>query len=167
MLAFKPASESATAPAAAAKPVTKSQPAPAEKPAPAAAEKPAAAAPGLAEWDSILPALGLSGMAHAFASNCSLASINGSKVKLLVAASHQPMLNAKLKERITEALSKHLGKDIQLDIETSTAALATPVKQQQQQQAKRLESATQSLMQDPKVRQFIEMYDATVEVSLV
>lgn len=126
-----------------------------------------AAVSGMADWNTILPALGLSGMAHALASNCTMESMADNKVKLLLAVSHQPMLNPKLKDRICEAISKHFGKEMQLEIEVSTSELATPVKQQQASQAKRLESATQSILQDPNVKQLIDMYDATVEVSLI
>lgn len=165
MLAFKPETYAATvtsAPAQQAQPEQKSpQPAIAK---PAAV---AAAVSGMADWNTILPALGLSGMAHALASNCTMESMADNKVKLLLAVSHQPMLNPKLKDRICEAISKHFGKEMQLEIEVSTSELATPVKQQQASQAKRLESATQSILQDPNVKQLIDMYDATVEVSLV
>src|SRR3990167_2152623 len=103
-------------------------------------------------------------MAHALASNCTMDSMTDNKIKLLLAVSHQPMLNPKLKDRICEALSKHFGKEMQLEIEASTSELATPVKQQQASQAKRLETAKQSILQDPNVKQLIDMYDATVEV---
>lgn len=119
------------------------------------------------EWRVMLPKLELSGMAYALASNCTLEKISGNKVELALAASHQPMLNAKLKERLAEALSRHLGLPIQLDITTTSAELLTPVKQQQQEHGQRLTSARQAIMQNPQVKKFIEMYDATVEVSLV
>lgn len=167
MLAFKPGvtTHAATTPVQ----QTQTQPQAAAKPAatPVAASAPAPAITGLTEWNSMLPTLGLTGMAYALASNCTLDSVTDNKIKLLLTASHQPMLNAKLKERLTEALSKHFGREMQLDIEASTAELATPVKQQQAHQTKRLETATQKILQDPKVKQLIDMYDATVEVSLV
>ncbi len=170
MLAFKPgaqAGQTAPAPVAKSKPAQQIQTAAATTEAKPAAPVAAAVITGLEEWASILPTLGLSGMGLALASNCTMESIIDNKIKLLLAANHQPMLNAKLKERLNEALNKHFGKEMQLEIEISAADLATPVKQQQQQTAKRLETATQSLLQDPKVKQLIEMYDATVEVSLV
>lgn len=163
MLAFKPEpARHAEAPASALR-ATAWQ-APEQKPQPAAV---APTVSGLSDWNTILPALGLSGMAHALASNCTMDSMTDNKIKLLLAVSHQPMLNPKLKDRICEALSKHFGKEMQLEIEASTSELATPVKQQQASQAKRLETAKQSILQDPNVKQLIDMYDATVEVSLV
>ncbi|HTM63513.1 MAG TPA: DNA polymerase III subunit gamma/tau [Gammaproteobacteria bacterium] len=161
MLAFKPGCTDIVQAPAAVKATPKTQ----------AAEKPVAAAQqpvsGMADWNNILPALGLSGMAYALASNCAMDSMADNKIKLFLTASHEPMLNAKLKDRIAEALGKHFGCEIQLDIAVSAADLATPAKQQQVQQSKKLDAATQSILQDPKVKQLIDMYDATVEVSLV
>ncbi len=174
MLAFKPAmaQQTSTAPAAVktvAKPVAVTTTA-APAPMAAAATTPAPTSPPVAtltEWTDILPQLGLSGMAQALASNCSLLAITDTHVKLALAASHMPMLNAKLKERLNEAFNTYLNRKVQLDIETATTELPTPVKLQQQDQAKRLETAKQTMLSDPRVQQLVEMYDATVEVSLV
>lgn len=122
---------------------------------------------GQPEWRDILPKLELTGMAYALASNCTLQHYAGNKVELLLAASHQPMLNPKLKERLTEALSRHFGQPMHLDIVTTAAELMTPTKLQQHENDQRLASAKQSILADPKVKQLIDMYDATVEVSLI
>jgi DNA polymerase-3 subunit gamma/tau len=119
------------------------------------------------EWREILPHLGLSGMAYALASNCTLISQTDQKIELALATSHQPMLNSKLKERITESLSRYLGHSIQLDISTTTVEIITPVKQKQEEQDQRLSQAKKTIMQNPQVKKLIEMYDATVEVSLL
>lgn len=118
------------------------------------------------EWIDILPKLELSGMAQALAANCTLTQLTENKVELAVAQSHQPMLNAKLKERIAESLTRYLGKPIQLEINTTTDVLHTPVKQAAQERNQRLEQAKHNVMQDDKIKQLIAMYDATVEVSL-
>jgi DNA polymerase-3 subunit gamma/tau len=115
----------------------------------------------------MLPKLELSGMAYALASNCVLDKIEGNKVTLSLAANHQPMLNPKLKERLTESLSRVLNQTVQLEINISTAELATPSKQQQHENAQQLDAAKQNIMQDPKVKQLLDMYDATVEVEVL
>lgn len=167
MLAFKPAGDAAHPAPAAIKTAAETKTAAPVTATPKSVESSAADAAGLQEWNKMLPALGLSGMAHALASNCTLKSATDNKIKLLLAVSHQPMLNPKLKDRIAEALSKHYNREIQLEIEVSTADLATPVKQLQEHYAKKLGAATHNILQDPKVKQLIDMYDATVEVSLV
>lgn len=162
------ATPTATKPAAAT--VNTAPPAPAQTKAPVAAASIAQSAPalsGLAEWSEILPKLGLTGMAQILAGNCSLVKMENNKIELALASTHQPMLNQKLKDRINEALNQHFNKPVQLDINVTTTAIVTPVKQAQQVKETRMSDAKQTIMQDPKVKQLVEMYDATVEVSLI
>ena len=70
----------------------------------------------LPEWRHLLPKLELSGMAYALASNCTLEKFSENKIELALSENHVPMLNTKLKERIAEALSRHLAKPVQLEI---------------------------------------------------
>lgn len=133
----------------------------------AATETAASTTPALPEWRDILAKLELSGMAYALASNCTLQQINNNKVQLALSANHQPMLNAKLKERLTEALSRYLQQSVQLEIAVTHTELLTPSKQQQHETAKRLEEATNTISQDTTVKQLLQMYDATLEVSLL
>ncbi|MBV9576557.1 MAG: DNA polymerase III subunit gamma/tau [Gammaproteobacteria bacterium] len=121
----------------------------------------------LPDWRHLLPQLKLSGMAQALASNCVLEKINENKIQLALSANHQPMLNAKLKDRIAEALSQHFNKSMQLEIVITSAELMTPSRQQQDEKEKHLAEATHSILQHPGVKQLVEMYDATVEVSLL
>ncbi len=176
MLAFKPvAGTQTTTTTTTAKPATtRTAPAAAAKPtapptAPAASASTAAAPVTvvLSEWNEILPKLGLSGLAYALASNCSLQAINDTQVKLILAAKHEPMLNPKLKERINDAFSTYLNRKVQLDISITTEELATPVKKVEQDTANRLATAKQNMLNDPRVQQLVEMYDATVEVALI
>lgn len=176
MLAFKPShAVTQAAPAAAPPPPTVVPIAKAPAAQPAAAEKKTAVETASApeptgttlEWRELLPKLDLTGMAYALAANCTLQSLSGNKMQLALSANHEPMLNPKLKERITEALTRELKQPIQLDITITSAELFTPVKQQQQEHLERLASAKQTMLQDPKVKKLIEMYDATVEVTLV
>jgi len=85
---------------------------------------------------------------------------------LAVSTSHQPMLSPKLRERIEESLTRHLQKPIQLDIVIATQDIVTPHKMNQHEQHERLSGAKQAAMQNPKVQKLIEMYDATVDVTI-
>lgn len=118
------------------------------------------------KWRDILPKLELTGMAYALASNCMLESMVGNKVSLAVGVSHQPMLNQKLKDRIAEALTRCFKQSIDLEIKVTSEELITPLKQQQSEKAEQLASAKEVILNDPKVKQLLEMYDGTVEVSL-
>lgn len=175
MLAFKPGlvvaqtasnTISHVQPAAAQRPVSKQAAAPASTPV-AATKNEQPVTPSSTEWRDILPKLELTGMAYALASNCMLESIKGNKVVLALAASHQPMLNQKLKERLEEALGRHLKQTVDLEVKISATVLVTPHKQHIEEKSQQLSSAKETMLQDPKVKQLLEMYDATVEVSLL
>ncbi|HEX4045245.1 MAG TPA: DNA polymerase III subunit gamma/tau [Gammaproteobacteria bacterium] len=119
------------------------------------------------DWRDLLPKLNLSGMAYALASNCVLEKATDQHITLSLSIHHQPMLNDKLKERIKEALNHHFGHVLQLDIQVTQSELKTPVKQQQQEFDQRLAGAKETVMQNPQIKKLVDMYDATVEVSIL
>ncbi|HVE44272.1 MAG TPA: DNA polymerase III subunit gamma/tau [Gammaproteobacteria bacterium] len=164
MLAFKiPATVQDTAhPAVKASPMTAPKASP---PTPTQPTPPPPVAEG--NWRKIMAALNLTGMALALASNCTLVKQEEDRIELALSATHQPMLNQKLKERIREALNDYFKKTIQLEINISTAALITPLKEQQQEQNQQLTQAKQEALQNPHIQQLINMYDATIDVSLL
>jgi DNA polymerase-3 subunit gamma/tau len=174
LLAFKPAtSANIAAPVSIqVKPMPKSMPeittaAPAPTATVATAATTAPVATANIDWRELLPKLNLAGMALALASNCMLKNMDGNKIELIVSASHQPMLNAKLKERIAESLSTYFKQAMQLEISTTSEAIVTPTQQHQQEQNERLHQAKQTIMQNPQIKNLIDRYDATVEVSLL
>jgi DNA polymerase-3 subunit gamma/tau len=164
MLAFSPnAAKVQTAPVI----QPKTKPAAAVKtPAAPAEQAPIAANTSGVEWRDMLAQLGLTGMAYALASNCTLTSLNEQKMVLGLAAAHQPMLSAKLKERLAEAISKHFNRPMQLDILISAEPIETPQKQAEAARNQRLSNAKKDAALDPRVQALVDMYDATVEVTL-
>ena len=120
-----------------------------------------------ADWRSILPKLELTGMSYALASNCVLQKLTDNKIVLALSIKHETMLNPKMKERLAETLSRHFNRPMQLDIVITNTDIETPIKQLQHENAQQLSSAKQTLMEDPNIKQLLDMYDATLEVSLV
>lgn len=123
----------------------------------------------LNEWRDLLPKLELSGMAYALASNCTLEKVETDRITLCLSANHQPMLTPKLQERIAEALARFYKRTtiaLEIVIAKSGTQLLTPTKQQADELADKLSKAKQTILDDPHVQQLIDMYDATVEVSL-
>lgn len=119
------------------------------------------------DWGVIIAKLGLSGLAQVLAANCTLTKITENKIELALSAQHQPMLNPKLKDRIAEALSNYFKRPINLDINVTTAQILTPLKQEEHEHSQQLAQAKETIMKDPQVKKMIDLYDATVDVSLV
>ncbi|OGT37670.1 MAG: DNA polymerase III, subunit gamma and tau [Gammaproteobacteria bacterium RIFCSPHIGHO2_12_FULL_38_14] len=117
-------------------------------------------------WRELVSKLELSGMAYALASNCTLDKIEENKVFLSLSKNHEPMLNTKLKERIEEALARHYKQTMQLIIQITSNDIVTPYALQQHEKTAALEQATQTALEHPKIKQLIELCDATVDVSL-
>jgi DNA polymerase-3 subunit gamma/tau len=165
MLAFNPGIQSQTStaiPSTVNKPQTQSTATPA-----AQQTAKAVVTTGLADWRDMIPKLGLSGMTHALASNCTLEKIDGNKVTLVIAQNHAAMINTSSKERLTEALSRFMNQTVTVDFNITTSELVTPIKQQQVEHTNQLAIAKSTMLNDPKVKQLLEMYDATLDVSLV
>ncbi len=121
----------------------------------------------LQEWRELLPKLELTGMTYALAANCTLESMTEQKITLALSTLHQPMLNPKLKERMTEAVSRYFKQPMHLEIKLTSEEIVTPMKQQKTEHDQKLSSARESILQNPQVKKLLEMYDATVEVALI
>lgn len=119
------------------------------------------------DWGIIVTKLGLSGLAQVLASNCTMTKMSENRIELALSVQHQPMLNPKLKDRMAEALSNYFKRPISLEINTTSSTILTPVKQEQHEHSQQLAQAKETIMKDPQVKKMIDMYDATVDVSLV
>lgn len=164
MLAFTPnANTQHSKPSPTSIPKTQAATAPIVSP-PAEANT-AAASPSV-EWRDMIGQLGLNGMAYALASNCTLTSLTQQKMVLGLASAHQPMLTPKLKERLAESISRYFNRPMQLDILITAEPIVTPQKQAEAERNQRLSTAKKDAALDPRVQALVDMYDATVEVTL-
>jgi DNA polymerase-3 subunit gamma/tau len=118
-------------------------------------------------WVEILPKLGLTGMAYALASNCTITHIDDSQIKLVVSPQHEPMLTEKMSERLEEALGRYFNKPIKLDIKSTAEKIHTPAKQKQDEHAEKHQAATQAINNDTHVKKMLDMFDATLDVNSI
>lgn len=118
-------------------------------------------------WTSLLPQLKLSGMAQVLASNCIVKNSDDSKIELILSAQHEPMLNKKLIERITQALTQHFNKTIQLEIKIAAEEIRTPAKQQQEAKTQKQSIATQTIQNDVHVKTLLNLFDATLDMNSI
>lgn len=119
------------------------------------------------EWSHIVSKLELTGLAHTLANNCTLTSIDETKVELALAKVHEPMLNKKLSERIEQALIRYLNKPIKLDIKITSNEIQTPAKQQQEIQTSRHHNATEAIKNDTFVQKMVDMFNATLDLGSI
>jgi DNA polymerase-3 subunit gamma/tau len=115
-----------------------------------------------APWSEILTKLSLSGMAHALAVNCILTEMTHDKVTLTLSAQQAPLLNKKLTDRIKDALIRHLGRPIQLEINLTSTEIDTPSRRQQEEETARQTTAMETIKNDSQVQKIMDIFDASL-----
>jgi len=184
MLAFRPDSAAlpgqtvarASAGARAAASVPRGA-APAAAPPAALPAAPPAAAPGAAppairltsidgqNWATLVDAAQLSGMVRQFALNCVPAKFEND---LLVLKIDRADLRTKpIEDKLTQSLSKYLGRDISLKFETAEVALATPARRRALAEQDRAVRAAAAFEADPAVKGLRERFGADVDAASV
>ncbi len=117
----------------------------------------------ISSWSSLLPRLGLSGMAQALASHCTLTHLTDNQVALALAEKHAPLLNKKLTERIEHALCDQLGRTIQLTVTLTPEQLDTPASQHVAETDRKRQQASDIIHNDIGVKKIIQTFDANIE----
>jgi len=149
---FAPSGRAAPAPA---------QPGPAPTATRSSASAPAASGGG--DWPSVVAALGLSGIASQLASHCAYVGRQGGTVRLRLDKDGEHYRRPAAEERLTQALQKHFGEPVRLEIMVSDAVEVTPARQQSQAADERQKAAEQSIDADANVRAMRDVFGATVQ----
>ncbi len=118
-------------------------------------------------WSELLPHLGLTGMAHALASNCAFVESNNDTLTLALSHKHAPMLSQKLTERLEESLTAYLKKPLKLQIKISSAELDTTAKREAQTKKERHAHAVEAITTDNHVQKIMDVFGATLDVNSV
>jgi DNA polymerase-3 subunit gamma/tau len=180
MLAFRPAQADAAAPAPVAAGGSRAR-APgagaARGPAEAfpAAEAVVAAAPGAAgqassdgafdpsDWRGTLDRAGVAGAARQLASHCSVVSFGNDVLRLKLDARGEALRTRQQEQKLAQALSRALGRDLRLDFEVAEDAGDTPARSDARQQQARVEQAREALERDPTVRALKDRFGAVIQ----
>ncbi len=165
MLAFRP-SAAVEPPAGPVRRQSAPPTAKAQAPAVAAAATPGepVAVPGdLSNWSAVLEQLKLRGAARQLASHCSFAALDGDLLRLRLDARGETLQTRQLEERLQQALSKLLGRDLRLDFEVTEEAGETPAREREREEQERMEQARLALDSDPTVQALKDRFGAVVQ----
>ena len=173
MLAFRPATDAAGA-AGATGPAA-SRPAPAGRPVPSRARNARRRAPrrppgrpGRRTTGSARSrALELTGLARQLAAHCALVGRDGALVRLALDPRNQHVRTAAAVERLAQALCRHLGETVRVEVEVGEPAADTPARAEERQAREHLVAARESLEADPTVRAMKEKFGATLRTDTV
>jgi DNA polymerase-3 subunit gamma/tau len=163
MLAFRPAGgpagERAGTGAAAARPGA------AAPPPPAASGAPTAAAGTLSpqDWPALVAALELSGPARQLASNCAFVARDANVVQLTLDPRNQVLRTPAQEDKLAQALSRHLGTTLRVQIDVATVPQDTPARADERRVEAELAAVRASLESDPAVLALQERFGATLQ----
>jgi DNA polymerase-3 subunit gamma/tau len=132
----------------------------AERTAPAATRPPSE---GPDDWSSIVAALGLQGPAGQLAAHCTLVGRSDSVVRLRLDPSGEVFHRPQLVEKLGQALGRHFGADVRVDVVVGEADEPTPARRQAEAADERLKAAEREIETDANVRALREVFGARVQ----
>jgi DNA polymerase-3 subunit gamma/tau len=132
------------------------------RPATTVASPGAPAAAGADDWPGILAALDLQGAPRQLAANCVLLAREGATLHLALDPRSASLRTRALEEKLTQALARHFGAAVRLQIEVHDSAAETPARSNERAQAERRAQARSAFEADPTVAALKERFGASV-----
>jgi hypothetical protein len=97
------------------------------------------------------------------AGHCVLKQRDENHLHLVLSPAQEHLFNGTQKERMQNAVRKHLGGDVRLVITVEEPEAETPAQQRDREQRERLAAAQESMENDPNVKEMLEVFDATLD----
>ena len=168
MLAFRPEGSAAALPTRAATPAASvptprsSVPTPtAGVSTPIAVARPPAPT-RTAGWSELIAALELDGPTRMLANNCVLSARLPGRMQLTLDPRHVGARTRSREEKLAQALARHLGEAVQIEIEVREPTQETPTQTEERQSQEALAAARAALVADPTVQALQERFGATI-----
>jgi hypothetical protein len=120
-----------------------------------------------ANWPMVVDAAALTGMVRQLALNCVPASFDGGLLTLKLDQAAADWRTKPLEDKLVQALSKYLGKDIRLSFEAAAAEADTPARQRALAEQERVARAASAFEADPAVKGLRERFGADVDAASV
>ena len=174
MLAFRPQAPGSAPPTA-----LPAAPSPAAVPRAAAprADVPRAEAPAVptasldaltpANWPALSLQLDVAGLARQLASNCALVARQGALLRFALDPRHQAIRSRSQEEKLAQALTRHFGTAIRIEIDVAAAQVETPANARAREADERLVTARSALEVDPGVLALKDRFGATLHTDSI
>ena len=118
-------------------------------------------------WEAVIAALDIGGLARQLAAHCTLKAVEGHSVVLLLSAGHQPLMASGPHDKLEAALRKTYGDHLRLRIEVAGDQVDTPANREAGRREQRQTAAVQAIENDPQVRALCDMFGTRVEADNV
>jgi DNA polymerase-3 subunit gamma/tau len=139
------------------------RPAAARKSSPTAEPEKQLSVEELADWDTALSNMKLTGAARQLANNCQFRSVDGDVVNLVLDESAAHLRTDTLMKKLRNAVSQGLGRDIRIKIEQGRTEAETPAQRKTRKERERQQQAEKSIESDPNVLAAQKAFGATVD----
>ncbi len=113
-------------------------------------------------WSELVTQLQLGGLARMLALQCELDRFTDNTLHLRLPVAQKHLIEKSYQDKLREALSKHFGRAIRLEISLTEAEANTPIKQQNEARAQRQTAAENLVRDDSFVRDAINQLDARI-----
>ncbi|HXP64786.1 MAG TPA: DNA polymerase III subunit gamma/tau [Steroidobacteraceae bacterium] len=120
-----------------------------------------------ANWPAVVEAAALSGMVRQLALNCLPAAFENSLLTLRLDQAASDRRTRPIEEKLVQALSKYLGRDIRIAFEISESGLNSPARQRVQAEQDRIARAASAFEADPAVKGLRERFGGDVDTTSV
>ena len=173
MMAFRPAGSATVAASSGGQSSTAVGKKPSAKATAARPTKAAVAEPAEAkawhepDWGQLVAELGLTGTVRLLASNCAYLRREGSTLHLGLDPRSESLLTRQRQNALAEALSRHFGEPLTVDVTISAETSETPVQQESRMVDERMEAARQELEADPNVRAMKNIFGAELKTDSI
>jgi len=118
-------------------------------------------------WPAVVEAAGLSGMVRQFALNCVPDTFANDVLALKFDQATADRRTRAIEDKLTQGLSKYLGRDIRVTFATAQSQLATPARQRALEEQDRVVRAAAAFEADPAVKGLRERFGADVDAASV
>ena len=119
-------------------------------------------------WIALLARLDLGGAARQLGAHCAWQGVDGATVRLAIDPRNQHLRTRALEDKLAQALSKHAGQLLKLEIlATEAAAPATPAAASERAANEALVQARRSLADDPTVQGLQQRFGAVLHEDTV
>jgi DNA polymerase-3 subunit gamma/tau len=120
-----------------------------------------------ANWPAVVEAASLSGMVRQLALNCLPASFEHNLLTLKLDQAASDRRTRPIEEKLVQALSKYLGREIRIAFEISESGLNSPARQRLQADQDRIARAASAFEADPAVKGLRERFGGDVDSASV
>jgi DNA polymerase-3 subunit gamma/tau len=116
-----------------------------------------------ANWPAVVEAAALSGMVRQLALNCLPAGFEHNLLTLKLDQAASDRRTRPLEEKLLQALSKYLGREIRIAFEISESGLNSPARQRVQAEQDKIARAASAFEADPAVKGLRERFGGDVD----